>query len=121
MYRRTALLPGSLVLALAACTEGNSSPIAPHAGAGEVVSAYPTVRVNCSATSLRCSATASGGTGEGYSLEWSFGVHETYDADGTSYAEFDCGGQQAWRAAGVTVTDSRGTTASAYEDVYCSA
>ncbi|HEX8362965.1 MAG TPA: S8 family peptidase [Longimicrobium sp.] len=68
-----------------------------------------------------CDASASGGSGTGYSFTWT-GAAEHYDSGGYSSATYSqCGGTTTqYRTVTVTVTDSQGGTASASTRAQCS-
>lgn len=68
-----------------------------------------------------CGATASGGTGTGYSFTWT-NAAENYDTDGSSIAYPKCPVglvDGVYINVGATVTDSSGADATAYQQVYC--
>jgi subtilisin family serine protease len=69
----------------------------------------PTVSVYCDSYGGYCEATASGGSGTGYSFAWT-NASEGYDAEGYSYAYPYC--FETFQFVTATVTDSNGATAS---------
>src|SRR5688572_7089834 len=55
---------------------------------------------------LSCNATASGGTGTGYTFEWSWGAEYVSSSGAYSYAYYDCSNYFSWSYnPGVTVYD----------------
>ncbi|HEY0018502.1 MAG TPA: hypothetical protein VGC13_19500 [Longimicrobium sp.] len=81
----------------------------------------PTISLYCHIDGQTCEATASGGSGEGYSFEWSGLFNEQYDADGVSGGDIGCYPYWGWRTISVTVTDSNNGTASASTNFFCPA
>ena len=77
----------------------------------------PTISVYCDSYGGYCEASASGGTGNGYSFTWS-GAYEQYDADGYSWASVDCY-FTGYTQVTATVTDSSGASASGSQYYYC--
>jgi subtilisin family serine protease len=69
----------------------------------------PSVSLSCDEIAGTCDATASGGSGTGYSFVWTH-VDEQYDAGGYSWGYVSCG-LAYQRSISVTVTDSNGATA----------
>jgi subtilisin family serine protease len=67
------------------------------------------VSLGCDETAGTCDATASGGSGTGYSFTWT-NVSEQHDANGYSWGYVLCGLANQ-RTISVTVTDSNGATA----------
>jgi len=86
-------------------------------GGGGTSPSTLTVSVNCGVDAGYCDATASDGTGTGYSFTWD-GASEYYDAGGYSEASVNCplSGQKNVTA---TVTDSSGATATGSAIYYC--
>lgn len=120
MRRRTSVSLAGLFVALTACADASSTPVAPAAAPTALLGSYPSVAIECSQDSMYCMATASGGSGGGYSFEWSSNVTEQYDEDGYSWGDVNCYGYLGWRGVSVTVTDSYGATGGASASLYCS-
>lgn len=119
MHRRTATLFAGLVFAIAASAEARSTPPAPEDGAAPMT--RPTISLSCHIDGQTCEAVASGGSGEGYSFEWSWPFAEQYDADGVSGGDITCVPDWGWRTIEVTVTDSYSRTATASTTFFCPA
>lgn len=117
MHRRTALMFAGLVLALAASADARSTAAAPESRP----SAAPSVSLSCHIDGQSCEAVASGGSGEGYSFEWSWPFAEQYDADGVSGGDIVCVPYWGWRTISVTVTDSWGGHGYASTYFFCPA
>lgn len=115
MHRRTAALAAGLVLALAASANARPPAAAPQAASA------PSVTMSCHIDGQTCEAVASGGSGEGYSFEWSWPFDEQYDADGVSGGDIVCYPYFGWRTISVTVTDSWGGMGYAETSFYCPA
>lgn len=109
MHRRTVGLLAALVLALAA--SANASAPAP--------ASYPSVTLRCYPDGIWCEATASGGSGSGYTFEWSDNIAEQYDADGYSWGDVLCYGYIGTRTVYVTVTDGLGGQTGDAASFYC--
>lgn len=118
MQRRTGLLVAGLVAALAG--SAGASPTSPTP-APAPAAVNPTISLYCHIDGQTCEATASGGSGEGYSFEWSGLFNEQYDADGVSGGDVGCYPYWGWRTISVTVTDSNNGTASASTNFFCPA
>jgi len=82
-------------------------PAPPPVGGGG--SGTLSVSLYCDEGVGTCDATASGGSGSGYSFAWTH-VDEQYDAGGYSWGYVQCG-LAIQRSISVTVTDSNGATA----------
>ncbi|HEY0022284.1 MAG TPA: S8 family peptidase [Longimicrobium sp.] len=91
-------------------------PAASTGGGGGTPSTL-SVAVYCDDASGYCDATASGGSGAGYSFVWTK-ASEQYDADGYSYAYPLCGTTSRVLVS-ATVTDSNGATATGSASYYC--
>jgi hypothetical protein len=78
----------------------------------------PIVSLSCAHSPNICEATASGGSGTGYSFTWSTNAFEQHDADGYSWAYFACA-VSTNLVISVTVSDSNGATASTSRTQYC--
>ena len=98
--------------------KGNNSPNrvaysgfipAPSTGGGGTPPSTLSVSMTCDPYSGYCDATASGGSGSGYSFTWG-NASEAYDAGGYSYAYPYCSGTNLLQVS-ATVTDSNGATA----------
>jgi hypothetical protein len=112
-------LPALLVAGAFAAGCGEAPTAAAPAAAGLDVSPAPlSVTVYCpdprdySTNRFNCTATASGGTGTGYSFVWHSGT-EYYDQGGVSKAWVPCQSQgySGYLTAYGTITDSSGSTA----------
>lgn len=115
MHRRAPVLLATLAMALAASADATSPAAAPHAANAPSVSLY------CHIDGQTCEATASGGSGQGYTFEWSWPFIEQYDADGVSGGDINCVPYYGVRTISVTVTDSWNGTAYASQYFYCPA
>jgi subtilisin family serine protease len=78
----------------------------------------PVVSVTCDEGSGYCWASASGGTGSGYSFEWTR-ASEASDANGFSDAYVICGTIARNIVVSATVTDSNGATGTGSTSYYC--
>lgn len=116
MPRRSPVLAAGLLLALAA-----SANARPPAATPKSASRAPSISLYCHIDGQTCEATASGGSGEGYSFEWSWPFVEQYDADGVSGGDISCIPYWGWRTISVTVTDSWNGTASTSTYFFCPA
>ena len=117
MHRRFALL-GGLVLALAAPAGASSTPAAASAADSSTAASSLAVSLVCYGDSVTCEATASGGSGGGYSFEWEM-VTEQYDADGYSWGDVQCYGYIGWRDVYVVLTDGAGAQTGDTTRFYC--
>lgn len=113
MHRRTAVLIAGLALSLAASADA-SPPLATRQAA-------PSISLSCHIDGQTCEATASGGSGGGYSFEWSWPFVEQYDANGVSGGDVGCYPYWGWRTISVTVTDSWNGTATTSTQFFCPA
>jgi hypothetical protein len=120
MHPRTALLAAGLSLALAACADGGTTPLSPDAKPAANLFNQPTVSLSCHIDGQTCSATASGGSGSGYSFQWTH-VNEQEDADGYSWGYVDCYPYWGWKTVEVAVTDSADRTGYATIQFFCPA
>ncbi|HEX8395047.1 MAG TPA: hypothetical protein VF665_22060 [Longimicrobium sp.] len=120
MNTRTALLATGLSLALAACADGASTPLAPDGKPSADLWNLPTVSLSCHIDGQTCSATASGGSGSGYSFQWTH-VIEQEDADGASWGNVDCYPYWGWKTVQVEVTDDANRTGYASMQFFCPA
>lgn len=112
-HRRFALL-GGLALALAAAADASSTPAAASTPAASTLA----VSLHCYPDSLTCEATASGGSGSGYSFEWEL-VAEQYDQDGYSWGDVQCNGYIGWRNVYVVLTDGANAQTGDMTTFYC--
>jgi hypothetical protein len=118
MHHRTAALIGGLVVALAACADGGSTPVTPEAAKPRLL-VSPTVSLSCYPDGQWCEATASGGNPGEYSFEWSWPAIEQDDANGYSTANVVCYPAYGWFTISVTVSDGNGGTGSASAWLFC--
>lgn len=118
MHLRTTALAGGLVAALAACSDQGSTPVAPEDAPARRLT-YPAVTVYCNPDHIWCDATASGGSGDGYSFEWSYNIDEQSDGDGYSWGYINCHGYIGWTSVSVTVTDSYNQAGGGSAYIYC--
>jgi hypothetical protein len=120
MHLRTTLLAAGLAAALAACGDAGTNPLAPKGGPRRLLGSQPSVTVTCySPDYFTCDATASGGSGSGYSFAWSYNVDEQYDSGGYSWGDVNCHGALGWQSVSVAVTDSYGQTGYGSASIYC--
>ncbi len=112
MQLRTAGFLGALAVALAA---GSSSTPTLHAAQLAASTNSLSVGMFCEPGGY-CEAQASGGTG-GYSFTWD-NAYELFDSDGWSIAEPACYVSGTIQIT-VTVSDSSGAQAKAYDSYYC--
>lgn len=121
MHRRTAMLFAGLVFAVAASADARSAVASPEPHLRSPSASNPTVSLSCHIDGQTCEAVASGGSGSGYSFEWSWPFDEQYDADGVSGGDIVCYPDWGWRTISVTVTDDLGRMGYASTSFFCPA
>jgi hypothetical protein len=110
MVRRTSLLAAAVAAALAARANASAPP---------PVQTWPTVSLSCYSDGQNCEATASGGSGQGYTFDWNWPAQETWDDSGYSTPNVVCYPAWGWFTISVNVTDSNGHTGSASTQLFC--